>query len=241
MTRRCVVTLAALALVVGACSVPRDDNARIITDPQRNTLVPITTSNVNAPRTQAKVYFVRSTDDKLEGVMTSVKDLDADNVASPVELLQALIVDGPQERHLESRIPRSVTFQVRQGSIDNELIVILFSFEVKRMNRDALVLAFQQMVYTLTELPHVNSVQFSVNNNLYPVPLYSGDKPIGQGVRRIVDYNPDTIYTTTTLPAATTTSATTSVASTAPGGSVVPGSLAPGASAPTSGPTATSP
>ena len=35
---------------------------------------------------------------------------------------------------------------------------------VDRLNRDALVLAFQQIVYTLTELPNVDSVQFSVNS-----------------------------------------------------------------------------
>ena len=73
MTHRIVVSVLAMALAVAACSVPRDDNARIITDAPRNTAVPITTSNVDAPRTQAKVFFVRSSDKKLEGIMTSVK------------------------------------------------------------------------------------------------------------------------------------------------------------------------
>ena len=85
--RRVVLSLIPILLLVAACSVPRDNNARIVTNPQRNTSVPVTTSNVDAPRVQAKVYFVRSSDKKLEGVMTSVKDLDANNVASPVELL----------------------------------------------------------------------------------------------------------------------------------------------------------
>ena len=229
MSRRIFLPLVAMALVVAACSVPRDDNARIITNAPRNTVVPVTTSSVDAPRTPAKVFFVRSSDKLLEGIMTSVK-LSASGAPGPVELLEALIVDGPQERRLESKIPKGVTFQVVPSDTPHELIVILLNFRVDRLNRDALVLAFQQIVYTLTELPEVNSVQFSVNGAPYPVPLASGgNKPVGQGVRRIVDYISESIYTTTTTTSTTTTTTTTT-------------SLAPaatGASAPTSAPGAT--
>jgi hypothetical protein len=230
MTRRVCLTLLAMALVIGACSVPRDNNARIITNPPLNTSVTVTTSSVNAPRTQANVYFVRSSDKKLEAIPMSVK-----LPASADERLEALIVDGPQERRLESKIPKGVTYQVVvSSSTPNELIVILSNFRVDRLNRDALVLAFQQIVYTLTELADVDSVQFSVNNAPYPVPLASGgNKPVGHGVRRTVDYEPETIYTTTTQPPATVPAAPT-----AP--STVPGA-APGASAPTSAPTAIGP
>ena len=107
--RASLFVLLTVALLAAACSVPRDNSARVITNAPRNTSVPVTTSNVDAPRVQAKVYFVRSSDKKLEGVMTSVKDLNADNVASPVELLEALIADGPQENRLESKIPKTVT------------------------------------------------------------------------------------------------------------------------------------
>jgi hypothetical protein len=239
MTRRATVllTFLTIALLAAACSVPRDNHARIVTNPQSNTSVPVTTSNVNAPRVQAKVYFVRSSDKKLEGVMTSVKDLDGNNVASPVELLGALIVDGPPENRLESKIPKTVTYEVRPSPNPNgkELIVILPNFDVRNVNRGTLILAFQQIVYTLTELPDVDSVQFSVRNGLYPVPLKSGDKQIGQGVERgPPDYDPDTIYTTTTSTSTSTVPApTTPVPSSAPG-------TAPGASAPTSAPGATS-
>ena len=104
-----------------------------------------------------------------------------------------------------------VTFEVRQSPVPNELIVILPNFDVSNVNRGTLILAFQQMVYTLTELPDVYSVQFSVNNRLYPVPLKSGDKPVGMGVRRVPDYDPESIFTTTTttLPPPTTVPATT--------------------------------
>ena len=231
MTRRIVLPLVAIALVVAACSVPRDANARVVTNPQNSTPVTVTTSNVDAPRTQAKVYFVRSSDKKLEGVMMSVK-----KPAMAYELLEALILDGPQERRLESKIPKTVSFEVRPSPEPNELIVILPNFDVSNVNRGTLILAFQQIVYTLTELPNVNSVQFSVNNRLYPVPLKNGDKPAGQGVRRVPDYDQETIYTTTTttLPPATTAPATTAPASSAPT------SAPPGASAPTSAPAASS-
>ena len=105
-------------------------------------------------------------------------------------MLEALIVDGPQDSRLESKLPRSATYQVVNGPVPNELIVILLNFRVDRLNRDALVLAFQQIVYTLTELPNVNSVQFSVNSAPYPVPLKSGDKPVGQGVSRMARLRP---------------------------------------------------
>jgi hypothetical protein len=237
MTRRALLlaTLTISALLAAACSVPRDSHARIVTNPQRNTSVPVTTSSVDAPRVQAKVYFVRSSDKKLEGVMTSVKDLDGDHVASPTELLQALIVDGPQESRLESKIPKAVTSEVRPSPTPKEVIVILPNFDVRNVNRGSLILAFQQIVYTLTELPAIDSVQFSVSGGLYPVPLKSGDKPIGQGVRReLPDYDPETIYTTTTSTSTSTLpAATTAVPSSVP-------STVPGASAPTSGPAATS-
>jgi hypothetical protein len=231
VTRRVVLLLLAVALVVGACSVPRDDNARVITNAPRNTVVPVTTSSVDAPRTPAKVYFVRSSDKKLEGIMTNVK-LSSTGAPGANELLEALIVDGPQERRLESKIPKGVTYRIVPSDTPHELIVILLNFRVDRLNRDALVLAFQQIVYTLTELPEVNSVQFSVNNAPYPVPLKSGgDKPVGQGVRRMTDYDAETIYTTTT-----STSTTTLAPPAQPTTSAAPAS---GASAPTSAPGAT--
>jgi hypothetical protein len=231
MTRRVCLALLAMALVIGACSVPRDNNARIITNAPLNTSITVTTSSVNAPRTQANVYFVRSSDKKLEAIPMSVRI-----PASADERLEALIVDGPKESRLESKIPKGVTYQVVvSSSTPNELIVILSSFRVDRLNRDALVLAFQQIVYTLTELADVNSVQFSVNGALYPVPLASGgNKPVGQGVRRIVDYEPETIYTTTTASTTSLPAATTPPTMGGP-------TTAPGASAPTPAPTATGP
>jgi hypothetical protein len=235
MTRRVLAALfVTLTVMAAGCSVPRDNNARIVTNPQRNTVVPVTTSSVDAPRTQAKVYFVRSSDKKLEGVMTKVK-MPVDAAA----LLEALIVDGPQESRLESKIPKTVTFQVVDSPAKNEKIVILPNFDVRNVNRNTLILAFQQIVYTLTELPGIDSVQFSVRGGLYPVPLKSGDKPAGQGVRP-ADYDAETVYTTTTSTSTTTIAPTTPPAPTTPVPSSAPGSLAPGASAPTSGATATS-
>jgi hypothetical protein len=233
MTRRAFVfVFLSVTLLAAACSVPRDNSARVITNAPRNTSITVTTSNVDAPRLQAKVYFVRSSDKKLEGVMTGVKQ-----PGGPSELLEALIVDGPQENRLESKIPKGVTYQVVASSVPNEVIVILLNFRVDRLNRDALVLAFQQIVFTLTELPDIASVQFSVGGRLYPVPLKSGgDKPVGQGVRRTSpDYDPDTVYTTTTS-TSTSTSTSTAPAPTTP----VPASATGSAPAPTTGPAATS-
>jgi hypothetical protein len=230
MTRRSFsALLATVALVVTACSVPRDDNARIVTNPHPGTSVPITTTGTDMPRTKAKVYFVRSADDKLEGVVTSVKE--GNNLSEQgAARLEALIVDGPQEHRLESKIPNTATFEIRQRAKD-ELTVILPNFHPKGLNRDALVLAFQQMVYTLTELPEISSVQFSVSNALYSVPLRSGGvKPVGVGVRRS-DYAAETIYETTT---------TTSTTTAPPATTAAPTTTAPGASAPTSAPGATS-
>ena len=230
MRRRAFVfVFLSVTLLAAACSVPRDNSARVITNSPRNTSITVTTSNVDAPRLQAKVYFVRSSDKKLEGVMTGVK-----TPGGSAELLEALIVDGPQENRLESKIPKGVTYQVVASSVPKEVIVILLNFRVDRLNRDALVLAFQQIVFTLTELPDIASVQFSVGGRLYPVPLKSGgDKPVGQGVRR-GDYDLETIYTTTTSTSTTTIPpATTPVPSSAP-------STLPGASAPTTGPAGTS-
>ena len=231
MMRRLVALTIALLCVATACSVPRDDQARVVTDARPN---PSVTSIARPPgaRTQAKVYFVRSSDNILEALSTSVR---VQNVGSPpgaYELLEALILDGPppDEKRLESKIPNNVRFEVRPGPVPNEVIVILPNFRVDKSNRESLILAFQQMVFTLTELPEVNSVQFSVNNKLYKVPLRTGgDKLEGVGVRR-EDYDLGTIYTTTTVTTAppTTASVTTAPPSTVPGaGPSVPPSSAP--------------
>jgi Sporulation and spore germination len=225
--RRLVLAFALLC-VAAACSVPRDDQARIVTNEKPNPSAP--PSRPAGARTQAKVYFVRSSDNILEAVSTAVRVQSVGAPPGPYEVLEALILDGPprDEDRLESKIPRNVRFEVRRGpdTVPNEVIVILPNFNVKAVNREALILAFQQMVFTLTELPDVNSVQFSVNNKLYKVPLRSGgDKPEGLGVRR-QDYDLSTIYTTTTAATTTTAPASTSASTTAPGAgaSVPPGS-----------------
>ena len=223
--RRLAALTVALLCVAGACSVPRDDQARIVTNEKPNPSAP--PSRAAGARTQAKVYFVRSSDNILEAVSTSVRVQSVGSPPGPYELLEALILDGPprDEDRLESKIPSNVRFEVRPGPVPNEVIVILPNFNVQRLNRDALILAFQQMVFTLTELPDVNSVQFSVNNKLYKVPLRSGgDKNEGEGVRR-QDYDLGTIYTTTTLAPSPTT--------TAPSVTAAPSTLPPGASAST--------
>ena len=233
-----LASLAVALLCATACSVPRDDNARIVKNPEPDTSAPIT--RPDGPSTQAKVYFVRSSDNKLEAVTTNVRMAAPGVPPGPYELLEALIVVGPppDESRLESKIPKGVRFEIRQSPRDKEVIVILPNFNVKNVNRDALILAFQQMVFTLTELPDVNSVQFSVNTELYPVPLRSGgDKQIGEGVRRVGDYEADSIYTTTTSTSTSTTSTTVPPpgpsASLTPGASAsVPAGSAPAGSAP---------
>jgi hypothetical protein len=238
VTRRAFAFVLALVMVGAfACSVPRDDTARIIENPEPDTSVP--DSRPDGPRTNAKVYFVRTSDNKLEAVTTSVRV-----PAGPTERLEALI-DGPQESRLESKFPRNTRFEVRSTLVEGERIVILNKFDPTKINREALILAFQQIVFTLTELPDVNSVQFSVNNAPYKVPLRNGDKETGVGVRRWPDYELDSIYTTTTAPPPSTTAPPSSTtapttsgppgagpAPAAPGGSGASASAPPPSSAP---------
>jgi spore germination protein GerM len=223
--------LASLLAAVTACSVPRDDEARIVTNPApENDVSP--TRRVGQ-RMSAKLYFVRTSDNKLEAITTSVLMQENGDPPGPYELLEALISDGPppEEQRLESKIPRNIRYEVRAGSVQDEVIVILPDLQPKQLNRDTLILAFQQIVFTLTELPYVNSVRFSVGNKLFPVPLRSGGDVVDRGVRRLPDYDDDTIFvpTTTTLPPPSTTLAPPSSAPTGSGG---PGPSAPGASTP---------
>jgi hypothetical protein len=223
--------LALVFLAASACSVPRDDHARIVTNPDLESEVPA--PRREGRRTSAKVYFVRTSDSKLEAITTRVLMQPNGDPPGPYELLEALIVDGPppEEERLESKLPRNVRFEVYSGSIPDEVIVVLQKFNPKNISREALILAFQQIVFTLTELPSVNSVRFSVDNNLFPVPLRNGGDVVDRGVRRLPDYDDDTIFvpTTTTLPPP---SSTAPPPSTAPTGSGGPGPSAPGASTP---------
>jgi hypothetical protein len=223
--------LALLFVVASACSVPRDDEARIVTKPRPDSEV--TPTRRDGQRTWAEVYFVRTSDNKLEAIDTRVLMQPNGDPPGPYELLEALIVDGPpsEEKRLESKIPRNIRFEVYSGSLPDEVIVILPDLQPKQLNRDTLILAFQQIVFTLTELPYVNSVRFSVGNKLFPVPLRSGGDVVDRGVRRLPDYDDDTIFvpTTTTLPPPSTSLPPPSSAPTGTGG---PGASAPGASTP---------
>jgi hypothetical protein len=222
---RLLACSAVAAVVLAACSVPRDNHARVITSEPVGLAVPQATCEFGDAVTSAKVYYVRPSDGKLEARLVKVKQ-----PGDAVGLLEALkcAPDG-----YASAIPASAQFEVRGGDNEDELTVLLFQIDVKRLNRSTQVQAFEQIVFTLWNSANVSGVRFSVNNQPYKVPVRQDDTEAGALVRP-GDYGnaADTIYTTTTTTTAppTTLAPTTTPASTVPASSAPPGSTVPPAS-----------
>ena len=116
VTRRLLVVL--VAMTAGRRRVqrpPRRERAGSSPNPPRNTAVPVTTSNVNAERTTAKVYFVRSSDKKHRR-----RDDERQEPGSPVDLLEALIVAGPQSADSSPRSLRPPPCRSVDSSVPHE-------------------------------------------------------------------------------------------------------------------------
>lgn len=194
-------TLAAIAvaftvLVAGACSVPRDKEAKPLRD------VPIELSVQQSPRIPAggatvtrNVYLVRTSDNRLEGKPRSVRA-----PGGLAEVLESLVVEGVggERSGYQSLIPSTVQYSVFLESETQALVVLTWT-DIDRLQNDALIRAIAQIVLTLTDNDDpVRSVRFVINNRDFAVPLRSATRQPGEAVFRSDYTNAETLFTTTT-------------------------------------------
>jgi hypothetical protein len=190
------IAVAFAVLVVGACSVPRDKEAKPLRD------VPIELSVQQSPSippggatVTRNVYLVRTSDNRLEAKPRSVR-----SPGGLAEALESLVVEGVggEQSGYQSLIPSTVQYSVFLES-DTQALVVLTGFEIDRLQTDAQIRAIAQIVLTLTDNDDpVRSVRFVINNRDFAVPLRSATRQPGEAVFRSDYTNAETLFTTTT-------------------------------------------
>lgn len=179
------------------------------------------------PGVARNVYFVRKDNDLLEARQTNVR------APGGIEELIDALVNSEAGAAYRTAVPRSTKFIAATpngASVRIELGIPALSNIGDREQRSL----FQQIVLTVVDnTPYDEGVIFVVNNQ-FPKQIPGVRNPVaaGQPVRKL-DYEPNTIFTTTTTTSTTTAPpATVPATSATPPTSAVPASSAPPASAP---------
>ena len=186
MTRPAGAALVLVALLAAGCGVPTDAQPRPIPgdrvpfellDPE-----PIPTSTPSAPAGSlaATVFMVAG-----EGLSPVRRDVPAP--ASPERVLQALVsgvVPEEAARNLRSAIGATTRASVAEEGAGRLRVELSPAFLSTATNEQ--ILAVAQIVYTLTALPGVDSVAFTVSGR--PVEVPAGDGTLRSGPVRRSDF-----------------------------------------------------
>jgi hypothetical protein len=179
---RKIVALLGLSALAGVmltgCGVPAEEEARPIVVAQRSTMPPV--PNMESGPVVFRLFLV------FEGrLVMAERHLPAD--PGPAGAMQALLA-GPTLQEKEAGITSALlgstvmaTVRVDSGQARVELVS---SLEETGRNDD--VLAFGQIVCTLTSLPGVSTVSFTQGGAALQVP--QGDGPLTQEPLTLADY-----------------------------------------------------
>lgn len=186
LSRRVLLRAALLSLVAVACGVPTDSDPRAIPDDRvpfglLDPEAPSTTAGGTATSTTARVTVFLVDGDRLTPVP---RDVPAP--ATPEKALRALLGGtAPEEtaRNLRTALDAAAgTSATGTGGLARvELGTALPSAAGREQ-----VLAVAQIVYTLTALPGVDAVVFTLSGR--PVELPAGDGTLTSGALRRSDY-----------------------------------------------------
>ncbi|HEV7720042.1 MAG TPA: GerMN domain-containing protein [Iamia sp.] len=166
--RRTVLVLLGVVLPLAACGIPTDDEPRPLADVTASTEAPTVPEDADAT---AAVYLVRDTN-RLEAVprgLTSAK--------SPETVVEALLAQ-PSDEELEAgrstSIPLGTTaIEVTQ---DGDLVAVDLSDEWETLVQPGALLAYAQVVLTLTDLNGIERVRFLVGGKAVKAPtINQGD------------------------------------------------------------------
>lgn len=184
MRLRPVVVVVA-AVTVG-CGVPTDGSPRPIPDDRvpfellDPAPIPTTTPSTPSGPASATVFMVAA--DRLSPVSRNVPV-----PASPDEVLQALfagVIPEEAAKNLRSAIAPSTQASVAEEAGGRLRVELTPAFLSAATNEQ--ILAVAQIVYTLTGLPGVDSVSFTVSGR--PVEVPAGDGTLRSGALRRADF-----------------------------------------------------
>jgi hypothetical protein len=183
---RLAAVVVAAATVATGCGVPLDDGPRPIPDERvpfellDPAPIPTTPPSTAAESPTATVFMVAG--DRLAPVIRSVPA-----PASPEKVLEALlggVVPDEAARNLRSAIAGPTQLSVAADAGAGLRVELTPAFLTTTTNEQ--VLAVAQIVYTLTGLPGVDSVSFTVSGR--PVEVPAGDGTLKSGLLRRADF-----------------------------------------------------
>lgn len=179
MTRRSIVVVALLALVVAGCGLSPDAAPRDLPDAENNVIVAQPAPGDEAEG-QERIYLVSPDDDRL---LRSVPR----EAATSRELIETLIA-GPNEDELSAQfstfVPRDLTVNrsVRQGPI----LFLDLGPQLTELQGQPLTRAVAQIVFTSTEIEGVGRVQIRVDGQSVALPRGVG--PNTSGALSVFDF-----------------------------------------------------
>jgi len=178
-----------LVLFGAACGIPTDHTARPIDqDALPAALAPQTTTTLAlaAGTTPVRIFLVRNDGSTaaLAAVTMGIPDpkTPADEISAVMKLL---ISEQPAAsgatQNLTNTIPSSV--RVLDFKMDGHVLNLDVS-NLDNVESTQQRLAFAQMVYTVTDLPGIDSVRFWINHHMAQVPLDQSTSSLGQAIDR---------------------------------------------------------
>ncbi len=180
-----VVVLAAVAALVGACSLPTDRSPRAIDrtrlpellQPDRSTTTSTPASNAPA----AQLWLV--SDGEVSLVKRKVANRTPDVL---VEAIRAPVSDLDREAGLTSFVPPDT--RVLSSSLKDHVLTVNLSSEMNGVSTPNNKIAYKQMVYTLIKsIPDVRRVAFEIDGKPTKVP----DRHDRLGFGRALRLHPD--------------------------------------------------
>lgn len=166
---------AALVVLAAACGVQPDASPRPLArsdvpygllEAGPNTSTTVTTTPV--PKVGSQVFFVAGT--RLQPATRQV--VDPPTVRRVLDALLAPPSESEVAAGLRSAIPPATTLGYSKSP--NNVISVDLSPEFSRTSTPEQVLALAQIVFTLTEIPDVAGVQFTLNGSPVEVPTPAG-------------------------------------------------------------------
>jgi spore germination protein GerM len=168
-----VVTGLLLGATVGACGIPADDEPRAISPDN----VPPEAENEAPPEegatVPAAIWFTRI-DGTRELLTRTMHDVAATGSApSPVTVLETLF-EGPPSDDVATSIPAGTAVGPGGADLDQGLLTVDLNDAIDNIRGERAWFAYGQMVCTVSELPGVEGVQFSIEGVTRPSPQGDG-------------------------------------------------------------------
>jgi hypothetical protein len=218
--RRLVIVLSTLALLLAACSVPRDDKAKPVDAQLIPALGPQLSECTDLTEFGAESVLVYAILTQENNAVRTLEPIERYALsARPKDALERLFECPPTETEAK----RGLTTEIPKSTLDDVKDVGGGTYEVSLRNlpssngqtEELSALAVGQIVYTLTEFPGVNGVLFTIGGEPRGVNTDGATTQPGTPVGR-QDFSSSAPTTTTTTTTSTSTTTTTTTTTTSP-------------------------